>query len=129
VAVGDKIRVNNETDEDLTVYLVGDGDDDIQEFPLVEAGRSETLIVELAGSLEIGVDEIKANVMPVVAGRGWRTKRLSSGDEYEFEDLRPGTYNLRFWFWRLGSIERQVKLGAGQRLRADEILSADRIVK
>jgi len=128
VAVGDKIRVNNETDQDLTVYLAGDGEDDIQEFPLIEAGRSETLVVKLVGSLEIGIDEIEDEVLPVAAGPGWRTKRLSSGDEYEFENLAPGSYDLRFWFWRLGSITRQVTVGADQRVKADEVLSVDRII-
>lgn len=129
LALGDKIRVENETDDDLTVYLAGDGDDDIQEFPVIEAGRSETIVVELSGQLELGIDELEDETMSVAAGPGWRTQRLSSGDDYEFEDLKPGNYLLLFWYWRLGSIERRVSLGAGQRLKVDEILSVDRIVK
>jgi len=129
VAVGDKLRVNNETDNDITVYLAGDGDDDIQELPVIEAGRSETLVVELTGQLELGVDELEDVSVPVVSGRGWRTQRLSSGDDYEFEDIKPGNYSLVFWFWRLGSITQSVTVGPGKRVKMDQILSVDRIVK
>ncbi len=129
VAVGDKLHVNNETENDITVYLAGDGDDDIQELPVIEAGRSETLVVELSGQLELGVDEIESVSVPVVSGRGWRTQRLSSGDDYEFDDIKPGDYSLVFWFWRLGSITQKVTVGAGKRIKMDQILSVDRIVK
>jgi hypothetical protein len=129
VAVGDKIRVENKTSNDITVYLAGDGDDDIQEFPVIEEGRSETIVVKLTGDLELGVDELEDEIMSVASGAGWRTKRLSSGDDYEFEDLKAGPYDVVFWFWRLGSIVRQVTLNPGQRLKVDEILSVDRIIK
>jgi len=129
VSVGDKIRVENKTSNDITVYLAGDGDDDIQEFPVIEEGRSETIVVKLTGDLELGVDELDDEIMSVASGAGWRTKRLSSGDDYEFEDLKAGPYDVVFWFWRLGSIVRKVTLNSGQRLKVDEILSVDRIVK
>jgi len=129
VSVGDKIRVENKTSNDITVYLAGDGDDDIQEFPVIEEGRSETIVVKLTGELELGVDEMEDEIMSVASGTGWRTQRLSSGDDYEFEDLKAGAYDVVFWFWRLGSIVRQVTLNSGQRLKVNEILSVDRIIK
>ncbi len=129
VAVNDVIRVRNELPEYLNVYIAGDGDDDIIEFPELSEDASETVKVTLSGNLELGVDEDEDLIVPIVSAPGLRTQRVSSGSEYEFEDLNPGQYKVRFWYWRLGSLTHNVDLKPGARVKLDETLSVDRVFK
>ncbi len=129
VSVNDVIRVRNELPEYLNVYIAGDGDNDIIEFPEMSEDASETVKVTISGDLELGVEEDEDLMVPIVSAPGLRTRRVSSGSEYEFEDLRPGKYTVRFWYWRLGSLTHDVDLKAGTRVKLDETLSVDRVFK
>ena len=85
--------------------------------------------VIIEGRLELGTDEDERLVAHVLARRGLRALSVTSGGNYAFNDLDPGDYRMTFWYWRLGSLERSVKLLAGHATRVDEVLSVDRTVR
>jgi len=64
----------------------------------------------------------------VFAKKNMLTKRLASGDHYQFEHLEPGTYPLIFWYWRLGKIQQTVQIQAEQNTRVDKTLTVDNII-
>jgi hypothetical protein len=129
VAVGDVIRVRNDTAGPVTFFLAATEGEAIQDIPVLPAGRAATIRVRLEGLLELGVDEDERLVAPVLARRGLRTSKVVSGGNYVFNNLEPGEYEMTFWYWRLGSLERSVKLVAGRASRVDEVLAVDRTVR
>jgi hypothetical protein len=129
LAKGDIIRLHNKTDNPYTPYLAGEGEDDIQDFAPVEPGSVEDLIIELTGDLELGLDEDEEELIAIVSGKGWKSQRVSSGEQYEFKKLEAGNYSLTFWYWRLGNLDHAVSLKAGQNVQINEVLSVDRIIK
>jgi hypothetical protein len=126
---GDIIRLHNKTENPYTPYLAGTGDDDIQDFPTIEPGSFEDLQVELTGDLELGLDEDEEEIIIIAAGKGWKSRRLTSGETFEFAGLGAGGYEITFWYWRLGSLEHKISLKTGQQLEVNEVLSVDRIIK
>ncbi len=129
VAVGDVIRVRNDTAGPVTFFLAATEGDAIQDIPVLPAGRTGMIRVAFEGLLELGVDENERLIAPVLARRGLRTSEVVSGGNYVFNDLEPGEYRMTFWYWRLGSLERSVKLVAGRPTRVDEVLAVDRTVR
>ena len=129
LAQGDIIRLHNKTDNEYTPYLAGTGEDDIQDFPTMEPGSVSDLKVVLTGDLELGLDEDEEEMIRIAAGEGWRSRSAASRDAYEFSGLAAGDYMLRFWYWRLGTLDHSLKLQAGQGVEINEVLSVDRIIK
>ncbi len=129
VAVGDVIRVRNDTAGPVTFFLAATQGDAIQDIPVLPAGRTGMIRVTFEGLLELGMDENERLIAPVLARRGLRTSAVVSGGNYVFNDLEPGEYRMTFWYWRLGSLERSVKLVAGRPTRVDEVLAVDRTVR
>jgi len=129
LAKGDIIRLHNKTDNPYTPYLAGEGDDDIQDFPPMEPGSVNDLVIDLIGDLELGLDEDEEELITIVSGEGWKSQRVSSGEQYEFKSLESGSYGLTFWYWRLGSLDHEVSLKGGQNVEINETLSVDRIIK
>ncbi len=129
VAVGDVIRVRNTTAHPLTVFLAATEGEAFQDVPAISAGATGEIRVSIEGLLELGADEDERLVAPVLARRGLRALAVASGGNYAFNDLTPGEYRMTFWYWRLGSLERSVKLLAGKATRVDEVLSVDRTVR
>jgi hypothetical protein len=129
VAVGDVIRVRNATAGSLTAFLAATEGEGFQELSTIAPGAAAQVRVEIEGLLELGVDENDRVAVPVMSRRGLRSVRVESGGNYVFNRLAPGAYRMTFWYWRLGSVERSVKLAAGTATRVDEVLSVDRTVR
>jgi len=129
VSRGDIIRLHNKTANAYTPYLAGTGDDEIQVFPAVKPGTSSDLKVRITGDLELGLDEDEEEIIVVAAGSGWKSQQISSGKQFDFRELSAGTYDLKFWYWRLGALDHVVSLKAGEDVEINEVLSVDRIIK
>ena len=129
VALGDIIRIRNRTARPLTFFLAAAEGEGFQDIGRIPAGGSSEVRVGIEGVLDLGTDEDEGLVAPVMARRGLRSTATASGKTYLLDDLNPGRYRMIFWYWRLGSIERSVKLPAGAAVRVDEVLSVDRTVR
>lgn len=55
-------------------------------------------------------------------------KRMSSGEHYQFDKLEPGSYQLIFWYWRLGKIQQTVHIQAEENSRVDKTLTVDSVI-
>jgi hypothetical protein len=129
VGQGDVLKVRNNSTRTLSFYLIDPASDDIQEYPALRPGQTAGLPVDLEGSLELGADEDDALVVNILSVKNLVSRQMSSGGLYEFTGLVPGTYDVLFWFWRLGKIERRVEVQSDTNYRIDETLSVDRIIR
>ena len=129
VGQGDVLKVRNDSARTLSFYLIDPASDDIQEYPALRTGQTAELPVNLEGSLELGADEDDALVVNILSVKNLVSRQVKSGGLYEFTRLDPGTYDVLFWFWRLGRIERRVVVQPDTNNRIDETLSVDRIIR
>lgn len=129
VGQGDVLNVRNNSTRTLSFYLIDPASDNIQEYPALRPGQTADLPVNLDGSLELGTDEDDALVVNILSVKNLVSRQVRSGGMYEFTGLDPGTYDVLFWFWRLGKIERRVMVHADHNYRIDETLSVDRIIR
>jgi len=129
VGQGDVLKVRNNSARTLSFYLIDTASDDIQEYPALRPGQTAELPVNLEGSLELGADEDDALIVNILSVKNLVSRQVRSGGLYEFTGLDPGTYDVLFWFWRLGKIERPVVVQSGNNYRIDETLSVDRIIR
>jgi hypothetical protein len=124
---GDRLWVQNNSSKTLTFFLAGQ-DDSIQVYSPVNPGGRSVIEVEQEGSLELGSDENEALITTLFSRAGLISQMHSSGDEYLFEDLDPGQYKILFWFWRLGFIEKNIIIKAGENIKLNQVLSVDKIM-
>jgi hypothetical protein len=129
VGQGDVLKVRNNSARTLSFYLIDPATDDIQEYPALRPGQTAELPVNLEGSLELGADEDDALVVTILSVKNLVSRQVQSGGLYEFTRLDPGTYDVLFWFWRLGRIERRVVVQPDTNYRIDETLAVDRIIR
>jgi len=129
VGQGDVLKVRNNSARTLSFYLIDPASDNIQEYPVLRPGQTAELPVNLEGSLELGADEYDALIVNILSVKNLVSRRVSSGGLYEFIGLDPGKYEVLFWFWRLGKIERRVEVQSDTNYRIDETLSVDRIIR
>lgn len=127
VAPGDRIRMINRSSLAHSIYLVDVGDG-IQTLPSISPGQESVIEVKLTGDLELLSEEKDAWSVRVLSRPGLLGQRVASGESYAFERLEPGSYAVVFWYWRLGSVEKQVNVMAGQNLRIDQVLSVDQVI-
>jgi hypothetical protein len=125
---GDQLSIQNNSTETLTFFLAGK-DEDFQIFPPIKPGERSSLKVELEGYLELGADENESLQTTILARRGLIGQQHTSGDQYSFENLKPGQYKILFWFWRLGLIEKNIIIKAGENIEINQILSVDKILE
>lgn len=128
VAMGDTIKVENNTSGSLTFYLINPTTDDVQEYPPVPAGQSAVMSVDMEGFLELGADEEDGLTVNILSVKNLVSQQLRSGQVYAFTGLNPGTYDVLFWFWRLGKLEHRVEVQAGVNFQLNETLAIDRTV-
>lgn len=127
LAKGDRLRLTNAT-KDVLTFFVTDTGGGIVEFAPLGPGASGEAVIDLEGPLEIGADE-RANMTGSLLSRpGLAVRVVKSGGRYVFKDLAPGTYDMVFWYWRLGSLERRAKVTPGTIVEINEKLSVDRTV-
>lgn len=131
LAVGDVLHVYNDTGRTQTFFIsqTPDNGSGIQSFPALKAGSSADYPVQLAGSLELLLEDDVNLKASLFARKNLSVKRLKSGETYQFENLNPGQYQLIFWYWRLGKIEHQIEAKAGESVRVDKTLSVDSVMK
>ena len=129
VGQGDVLKVSNKSTRTLSFYLIDPASDDIQEYPAIRPGETAGLPVNLEGSLELGVDEDDALIVDILSVKNLDSRQVRSGGLYEFTGLDPGTYDVLFWFWRLGKVERRVVVQSDTNYRIDETLSVDRVIR
>jgi hypothetical protein len=127
IGKGDRLTIQNDSTETLTFYLAGK-DEDIQMYSPIKSGESASLIVESEGDLELGSDENESLQATLLSRRGLVGQQHSSGDNYIFKNLQPGQYKILFWFWRLGLIEKNIVIKAGENIELNQILSVDKIL-
>ena len=84
--------------------------------------------VKLTGHLELLSEEKDSWAVRILSRPGLISQRVASGENYVFEKLDPGSYTLIFWYWRLGSVEKQVNVTAGRNQRIDQVLSVDQVI-
>ena len=128
IGKGDRLTIKNGSSKTLTFFLSGK-EDDIQIFSPIKPGDRSSLIVELEGDLELGNDENETLQTILLSRRGLIGQQHSSGDQYVFENLHPGQYKILFWFWRLGLVEKNIYVKAGENIQLNQILSVDKILE
>ncbi|MDP6430139.1 MAG: hypothetical protein QGH73_12390 [Rhodospirillales bacterium] len=129
LAVGDVIRINNAASRPLTFFLAGISSDTFDELPVLAPGASGDIKVTSPGRFELAADEDERISAEVMARPGMAVQRLSSGGHYVFRNLKPGTYKLIFWYWRLGSVEREVVVAADRSVEVSATLAVDTVVR
>ncbi len=125
---GDIISISNSTSGPLTFFLADMGDA-FQDLGKIKPGQTESFTIKIQGNLELGTDEDEAIKAIVFSQSGLRSKRVASGQAYSFEKLEPGSYDMIFWFWRLGKIHRQVQIQPGQNVAVHETLSVNTVMR
>jgi hypothetical protein len=125
---GDIISINNSTERSLTFFLADMGDA-FQDLGKVNPGQTNSFTIKIQGSLELGTDEDERIKTIVFSQNGLRSKRVASGQSYSFEKLEPGSYDMIFWFWRLGKIHKQVQINPGQNTSVHETLSVNTVMR
>ncbi len=116
VAKGDVIEIENDSGKPLTFFLADTNSDAIQELPVIPAGDSAEIKVELVGDLVLTTDEDERFTTAVLSREGLRSQKVRSGSLYTFRDLDPGQYELLFWYWRLGYLKKTITIEADKNL-------------
>ena len=127
VGKGDRLTIQNDSSDTLTFFLAGK-EDEIQIFSPINTGERSSLVLEFEGDLELGSDENESMQTPLLSRKGLVGQQHSSGEQYVFENLNPGQYKILFWFWRLGLIEKNIIIKAGENIELNQILSVDKIL-
>lgn len=128
IAKGDRLWIQNRSSQTLTFYIAGKNDG-IQVYSPIEPGGRSAITVEQEGDLELGSDENELLKTTLMSRRGLIGQQHSSGDQYAFENLHPGSYKILFWFWRLGFIEKNIVIKAGENVELNQVLSVDKIME
>lgn len=125
---GDIVSISNSASSSLTFFLA-DIRDAFQDLGKINPGKTKSFTVKIQGSLELGTDEDERIKAIVFSQRGLRSKMVASGHPYSFEKLEPGSYDMIFWFWRLGKIHRQIQIKPGQNTVVHETLSVNTVMR
>jgi len=129
VATGDTLRIRNDSARTQTFFIADPNSDAIVETAAVSSGASADLRVPFAGILEVGSDEDERLSGAVLSLPGMTAKRVTSGQPYSFVGLDPGPYGLVFWYWRLGMMEKSVRVPLEKSIQVDATLSVDTLVR
>jgi len=129
VAKGDVLIIRNNGSKPLNLYILNPSTDDIEEYPAIIPGKVGELVVNMVGALQLGADEDDKLTIDVLSAINLVGQQVQSGNDYAFTGLKPGTYKVIFWYWRLGLLEHKVDVRSGTNHRLDETLAVDRIVR
>jgi hypothetical protein len=127
ISQGDKLSISNSTENVLSFFLA-DAKDKFQDLSKVNPGETRTFTVEIQGNLELITDENENLKTFILSKKGLKAQKLKSGDYYKFEKLDPGSYQMVFWFWRLGKIVRKIQVRSGQNIELNELLSVNSVI-
>lgn len=129
LAVGDTLQLRNDTRQSQNFFVAdASATGNIQTFPTLAAGAAASYKIDLEGDLELLSEDDAALKTVLFAKKNMLTKRASSGDNYQFDNLDPGSYQLIFWYWRLGKIQQTVQIRAEENIRVDKTLTVDSVI-
>lgn len=130
LALGDTLRLHNNTQRSQNFFVAATltQDGPIQAFPSLAAGATASYKIELEGDLELLSEDDDTLKTAIFSKKNMLTKRVSSGDSYQFDNLDPGSYQLIFWYWRLGKIRQTVQVKAEENTRVDKVLTVDSVI-
>lgn len=131
LAVGDTIVLRNNTQQNQAFFVAETSktDGNVQAFPRLAAGATASYVIELEGDLELLSEDNEALKTAIFSKKNMRTQRVSSGGNYQFDNLDPGSYRLIFWYWRLGKIQQTIRILVEENLRVDKTLTVDSVIK
>ena len=129
LATGDILHITNGTQRPLTFFLAGTTSDTFDELPVLGPGASGNIAVTSSGDFELAADEDERISALILSRPGMAVKRISSGSDDLFENLKPGNYRMVFWFWRLGEKQRQITVIANKSVKLSETLAVDTLVR
>lgn len=130
LALGDTIQLHNNTKQSQNFFVAETSSTGqrIQTLPSLDAGATAIFKIELEGDLELLSEDNESLKTVLFSKKNMLTKRVSSGGNYQFDNLAPGSYQLIFWYWRLGKIQQTVQVRAEENIRADKILTVDSVI-
>ena len=129
LAPNDRLHIHNNTETSQNLFITGINDEQgFQSFPELKAGKNATFTLKLEGHLELLSEEDDTLKMQLFSKKNMKTKKIASGQTYQFELLSPNNYQLIFWYWRLGSIQQNIQIHAQKNLRIDKSLSVDSVL-
>mgnify|MGYP000058185640 FL=1 len=129
LSIGDELYIHNKSATVQNFFVSEIGGEGFQSFSALEVGQSAHFTVKLAGNLELLSEENDQLKTILFSKKNMRTKKLSSGQTYQFENLKPGLYRLIFWYWRLGKIEQTISIKSQENLRIDKTLTVDSVMR
>lgn len=129
LATGDTLQLQNNTHRSQNFFVAeSSGAGGIQTFPSLAAGATASYKIDLEGDLELLSEDNEALKTAIFSKKNMLTQRVSSGGSYQFDNLDPGSYQLIFWYWRLGKIKQTVQIHAEENIRVDKILTVDSVI-
>ena len=126
----DSLHIHNNTATTQHFFITKINDEaGFQSFPALKAGENAFFTVKLEGHLAL-LSENNPNLkVHIFSKRNMRSKRLKSGQRYQFEQLNPGDYQLVFWYWRLGEIQQTIHINAEENLHLDKTLTVKSVME
>lgn len=129
LAVGDTLQLRNNSGQSQNFFVADTSPTgNIQTFPTLAAGAVASYKIDLEGDLELLSEDNAALKTVLFSQKNMLTKRVSSGGNYQFDKLDPGSYQLIFWYWRLGKIQQTVQIRAEENSRVDKVLTVDSVI-
>lgn len=130
LAVGDTLQIRNNTRQSQNFFVAETSTTgrSIQTFPSLAAGAVASYKVDLEGDLELLSEDNEALKTVILSKKNMLTQRVSSGDNFQFDNLDPGSYQLIFWYWRLGKIQQTVQVRAEENIQVDKVLTVDSVI-
>ncbi|MFI3120217.1 MAG: hypothetical protein QX203_09570 [Methylococcaceae bacterium] len=128
LATGDSLQLHNNTRQSQHFFVAEPATGNIQTFPTLAAGAVANCKIDLEGDLELLSEDNDALKTVLFSKKNMLAKRMSSGEHYQFDKLEPGSYQLIFWYWRLGKIQQTVHIQAEENSRVDKTLTVDSVI-
>lgn len=126
----DTLHIHNNTAIPLNFYITGLADKQgFQSFPELKAGQAAFFKLKLEGRLGLLAEEDEKLKLHLLAKENMLSQKLSSGQDYRFERLKPGDYQLIFWYWRLGEIREDIHIKAQENISIDKTLTVDSVMQ
>ncbi|MCK5867669.1 MAG: hypothetical protein KAG14_04655 [Mycoplasmataceae bacterium] len=130
LAPSDSLHIHNNTTSVQHFFMTNIHDDTgFQSFPELKVGESAVFTLKLEGHLELLSEDNPNLKMRLFSKKNMLSKRFSSGDRYQFENLNAGDYQLVFWYWRLGVIQQAVSVKAEENIHLDKTLTVKSVIR
>jgi len=125
LSIGDTLHITNQNTSTQYLFISEINAEGFQAIPDLKAGQSIDVRLTLEGDLELLSEDNHKLKSILFSKKNMLTKKFSSGQRYQFENLTPNHYQLIFWYWRLGKITQTIKIDAQKNTRVDKTLSVN----